>query len=320
MTARANSFDLLRLLAAVAVIWHHSWVFAGQAPPRLFSMDFGALGVGVFFVISGYLVTGSFQRSAGLGQYLVKRLLRILPGLVVSLAVTALLIGAWATHLPAEDYLQAPDTWLYIVRNGLLYPVTYGLPGVFEANPTPQVNPSLWTLRFEFTLYLLVAALGVAGLLRAKVATALALVAAAVTAILTLVRPDLSGAGWGRVALVGAQFGFLFLAGAVLRLRGRPPPAWSLALAVLLVTPLWALGLPALVVRLGEMKAPRLPADLSYGLYIYACPVQQALVMVGITSFWAGFAAVLPFAAASWFLVERPALGLKPGSAPRRRG
>jgi peptidoglycan/LPS O-acetylase OafA/YrhL len=310
-----NSFDLLRLMAAIAVIFHHGRPFAGQDPIRIFSFDFGALGVGVFFVISGYLVTASHQRSQGAWDYLKKRLLRIEPGLIVSVAVTALVLGAAVTTLPLSEYLSRPDVWLYVVRNALLYPVTYELPGVFETNPISAVNPSLWTLRFEFTCYLALAALGAVGLLSKGPVALLATAAALVTLWLGVLRPDLATEGPWRVALIGAQFSFLFAAGAYVQLLGRPLPLWTLASVGLLATPMWVLGLPALVIVLGELRSARLPADVSYGLYIYACPVQQILVMSGALSFWAALGLTLPLAVASWFLVERPALKLKRASA-----
>ena len=309
-----NSFDLLRLLAAVAVIFHHVRPFSGEPAIRIFSLDFGALGVGVFFVISGYLVTGSFQRSDGLWDYVKKRLLRIEPALFVSLVVTALGLGAAVTTLPLGEYFSRPEVWLYVLKNALLYPVTYDLPGVFETNPLSEVNPSLWTLRFEFTCYLALAALGAAGLLRKGVLAALAVAMALLAFCLSVLRPDLAAAGAPRMALIGAQFGFLFVAGALVKLLGRPLPLWTLASVGFLATPMWILGLPALVILLGEVKSVRLPADVSYGLYIYACPLQQILVMSGALSFWASVAVTLPLAVASWFLVERPALRLKRAS------
>lgn len=311
-----NSFDLLRLLAAVAVIVHHTRPLRGEPALRFFHLDFGALGVGVFFVISGYLVTASLLRSASLSDYLKKRLLRIEPALVVSLALTALVLGAAETTLPLGDYLRRPQVYLFVLRNALLYPVTYRLPGVFEHNPIADVNPSLWTLRLEFTCYLGLAALGGLGLARKWVLAALAGVAAATVAALVLVWPQAAGPWWGHVLLVGSQFGFLFLAGAFLQLAGRPP-LWTLASLAFLATPMWILGLPAPVIILGELRSRRLPADVSYGLYIYAAPVQQALAAAGALTFVASLALTLPLAAASWFLVERPALRFKPRPAAR---
>jgi peptidoglycan/LPS O-acetylase OafA/YrhL len=309
-----NSFDLLRLLSAIAVIFHHDAPLAGEPIRRFFSTDFGELGVGVFFVISGYLVTASWRRAPALWPFLKKRLLRIEPALVVSLAVTALVLGAAVTSLPLADYFRTPQVWLYVFRNALLYPVTYELPGVFTHNPLPQtVNGSLWTLRLEFTCYLGVAALGLAGRLTPRVVAGLALAAGAAFVVLHIARPDLRPSGLLRLADIAALNGFLFLAGAWLNLRDRPVPVWAAGLlAPLLLTPAWIFGLPALVVALGSLRSIRLPADISYGLYIYAFPLQQILAAHGRLSLAAAVAATVPFALASWFLVEKPALRLKP--------
>jgi peptidoglycan/LPS O-acetylase OafA/YrhL len=310
-----NSFDLLRLLAALAVIFHHVAPLRGQPVHRFFATDFGALGVGVFFVISGYLVCASWQRQPQLWPFLKKRLLRIEPGLIVSLAVTALALGAFATTLPLAEYLSSGQVWLYVARNALLYPVTYALPGVFTDHPLPAVvNGSLWTLRLEFSCYLAVAALGLAGALTPRVTALLALLAGVIFLALHVIRPELGAQGLLRVVDIGAQNSFLFLAGATLSLWPRPVPVWaSLALALLLVTPAWIFGLPALVIMLGNLKTVRLPADASYGLYIYAFPLQQILAGAGHLSFLTALAVTLPFALASWFLVEKPALRFKPG-------
>jgi peptidoglycan/LPS O-acetylase OafA/YrhL len=313
-----NSFDLLRLLAATAVIFHHDWPLAGLPVRRLFSTDFGELGVGVFFVISGYLVTASWRRGPRLGDFLKKRLLRIEPALIVSLAVTALALGAYATTLPLADYFRSPEVWLYVLRNTLLYPVTYNLPGVFTHNPLPDsVNGSLWTLRLEFSFYLVVAALGLARLLTPRVVGALTVAAGAAFLLLHVARPDLGAGGPLRLADISALNGFLFLAGAFLNLRDRPVPVWAAVLLTpLLLTPVWIFGLPALVVAVGSLRSVRLPGDISYGLYIYAFPLQQILAAHGKLSFAAAVAATAPFAIASWFLVEKPALRLKPRAQP----
>lgn len=310
-----NSFDWLRLLAAAMVIHHHVYPLSGRAPPAFFATDYGALGVGIFFVISGYLISGSLARSASLSDYVKKRLLRIGPGLIVSLLVTALVLGATVTTLPLAAYLSSPQVWLYIVKNALLYPVDYALPGVFASNPFPAVvNGSLWTLRLEFSCYLALAGLAAIKLLRPRVVTVLLLAAATALVALRLVWPP--EAGWLRLADVAVLNGFLFLGGVWLHLHGKAPPWWALAGSLLLLaTPMWALGLPAVVLGLGRLAAPKLPADLSYGLYIYAFPLQQVLAANGMLTLWTSMAATLPFAAASWFLVEKPALRFKPKNA-----
>ena len=218
-----NSFDWLRLLAAAMVIHHHVYPLSGRAAPMFFATDYGALGVGIFFVISGYLVSGSLARSATLGDYLKKRLLRIEPGLMVALLVTALILGATVTTLPLGDYLTAPQVWLYVARNALLYPVDYALPGVFAANPFPAVvNGSLWTLRLEFSCYLLLALLALAKVFNAHALAILAAVSAALFIGLHLAWPRDDGPL--RIVHLGAMYFYLFAAGAWFRLSGKAPP------------------------------------------------------------------------------------------------
>jgi peptidoglycan/LPS O-acetylase OafA/YrhL len=308
-----GGFDYLRLIAAILVIAHHARVLNGQ-PPLVFGsgLDLGALGVGVFFVISGFLVAGSWAREPRIPVFLAKRALRIFPGLLVALLLTAFVLGPLVTTLGVGDYLRAPATWLYVLKNLSLYGVTYALPGVFPAAPVAGiVNGSLWTLRLEFTAYL-----GLALLAPLRRALPLALESlAALTAItaITLHATGLDGRGdLSRIAYLAALNGFLFLAGASLQAKGTRPRAWAAVAALaFLATPAWFLALPLAVVRLGELKLPKLPADLSYGLYIYSFPLQQWLATQHQLSLATSLAATLPFAALSWFLVEKPALRLK---------
>lgn len=308
-----GGFDYLRLMAAVLVIVHHARVLNGQPPLMLGpGLDPGALGVGIFFVISGALVAGSLERSATIASFLAKRALRIFPGLLVALVLTALVLGPLVTTLGAGDYLSAPATWLYVLKNLSLYGVTYALPGVFLAVPMAGiVNGSLWTLRLEFTAYLGLAVLGATRWANARVLTALALGAAAAAAGLHLGGLDARGELF-RIAYIGALYGFLFLAGAALQVGRVRPKLWmSVASLVFLATPFWFLGLPLVVLRLGEIDLPRPPADLSYGLYIYSFPLQQLLAQTHHLTVATSLAAALPCAVLSWFLVEKPALRLK---------
>lgn len=312
-----NGFDLLRLAAALLVIVHHSYLLNGDGSPPLGFIDMGALAVGTFFVISGYLVTGSFLRSSGVLAYMAKRCLRIFPGLLVALLLTAFVLGPAVSDLEVGRYFASPQPALYVLHNLLLYPVDYLLPGVFDRNPYPQaVNGSLWTLRLEFTAYLGVAALGATKLLRLPVVLGLVALAGAGYVVAATLPGFGSEDELFRQPGLATQNGFLFLAGAALCLWGRRPPLWALALSVLLLaTPVWGLGLPVVVLALGDMRVPHLPADLSYGLYIYAFPIQQWLASIGALHLVTALAMTLPFAALSWWLVEKPALRFKPGRA-----
>lgn len=298
------NFDLMRLIAALLVVVSHTFPLAGQAPFRILGVeDLGALGVSIFFVISGYLVTGSYLRDPK--TYLVKRLLRIEPGLIASLVVTVLLLG-FVTTAPAAEYW--PKAGLYVLRNALLYPATYELPGVFQDVPVAGVvNGVLWTLRLEFTFYLVLM------LIRARLALVLALLAGciAVWAVLTFTRPDWAQDQPTRIAFLAARNGLLFFAGAALQLGRWKVPLWLGGLSAAAFPLLGPLALPTAV--LGLARPGKLSLDLSYGIYIYAFPVQQVLASWGQLNVLTAILAVLPFALLSWVLVERPALKLKPG-------
>ena len=335
---RRNNFDALRMAAALMVLFSHSYVLSGREAAEFLARHtgldgFGGLGVSIFFVISGFLVTASFDRSGNAPAYFAFRLLRILPALAVATTLTALALGPAVTSLPTAAYLSDPAVWLYVLRNVLLYPVTYLLPGVFADNPYPHaVNGSLWTLRLEFTCYLLIPLLDWRRLLRPGVVAALSVLLAGAYLAMTWIGPERAPP----MALLGARFGFLFLAGAALYyrreaawLRRWPVPALAAAAflvsapfepAAMLVTPL---ALPILVIAFALRPLPGVSSlsrygDFSYGVYIYAFPVQQLWMQLlgperlGVWAFTGlTLLCVLPLAAASWVLVEKPALDLK---------
>ena len=338
---RANSFDLLRLLAAVSVLVGHACVLTGRplADPlaRWTALgSLGSLGVSVFFAVSGFLVTASFRNRRTVRAFAVSRALRILPGLGAAVTVTAVAGAAFST-LAAADYFRAPLTWLYPVRNILVFPVTYALPGVFERNPFPgAVNGNLWTLRLEVGFYAGVAVLGWRGWLTPRVLGVLALAMLA----------GMAGAtAWAHAplqVLLFARSGLLFFAGAfacVLREEpgwwaGAGPrraalaclaaivlasqvPGWGdVALAALLPVPVLVFGSTALP---GAAVLTSRVGDLSYGVYLWSFPVQQALwalqprrALTPVEMTLESLAVVTPLAWLSWRLVERPALALKP--------
>jgi peptidoglycan/LPS O-acetylase OafA/YrhL len=78
---RANNFDALRVIAALMVIYGHGCVLSGGRGPGLWGEPFARAGLDIFFSISGYLVTGSWERTPRIGPFLAKRGRRIFPGL-----------------------------------------------------------------------------------------------------------------------------------------------------------------------------------------------------------------------------------------------
>jgi peptidoglycan/LPS O-acetylase OafA/YrhL len=337
---RSDNFDLLRAVGALLALFSHSFALTGRPePPVPGTVTYGGLGVAIFFCISGYLIAQSWHRDPRLFAFLTKRALRILPALVVVVLLCAFVIGPMVTALPVTDYIRSPATWHYL-HNIRLYMI-YQLPGVFENLPVPNaVNGSLWTLPIEFCMYLIVAVLGVAlgGRPSAYAATFLVLVALALFWIPGQPAPiPYFGMDVRYLAILGTYY----FAGACLFAFGLDRRLSAPALAVMatsLLTAYWIpqvftailwLALPAFVITLGRAPS-RLGGwisrhgDLSYGLYVYAFPVQQTLLYYWPSPPLAPYIVAvvvitLAFAYLSWHLIEKPALSLKPRVTGRRR-
>jgi peptidoglycan/LPS O-acetylase OafA/YrhL len=336
-----NNFDALRLIAAALVIFSHAFLIAegnDNHEPMVMLSDrqcaLGHVGVFIFFVISGFLVTQSFEATRGALRFAAKRALRIFPGLAASLLVCAFLLGPLVSSLPPSDYLRQPGVYDFVARNFLLDVSVNGLPGVlFADNPVGAiVNGSLWTLAYEVEMYLMVLVLGSLGLLLPPVS--LGLLALGVASIGWPALGNLTG-GWGW--LLGC-----FAAGMCLH-HFRHRRIFDARLALLAAAGLIA-AVPVgqfillfpifggyLTIYLALNRSlPILPAarfgDLSYGLYIYGWPLEEAIMFAsgGRATWWQVWLLALAGAALlgwlSWHLVERPALRLKPaGASPARR-
>jgi peptidoglycan/LPS O-acetylase OafA/YrhL len=331
--SRENNFDVLRLAAALLVVYAHSFALARGQEPAFAGATLGGLGVPVFFAISGFLIARSWALDPRPLAFIVKRVLRLWPALLVVLLFSSLVLGAAVTHVPLADYFRSPRLSEYVVENARLH-TTFWLPGVFDHNPLPSaVNGSLWTLPAEVKAYAIVLALGLAGLLRRP----LALVAALELVIWLLVadgstRPQVLAHQLGSPAEM--QFIALFVGSALLfSLRNRIPLDWRLALAATVAAALasrlgiglrttaWALTVPYIVVFLAFctpawLRVAVRPGDLSYGIYIWAFPVQQTLMWINrdfspVELF--ALAAPLTWGVAfvSWRCIEAPALRLK---------
>jgi len=171
MSAKVNNFDIIRLLAAVVVIVNHGYGFAGLEDPLrsiTHQVTWGREGVYIFFLISGYLITKSWLRSPNLRVYFANRILRIFPGLIAVVTVSIFLIGPVFTQLSLHDYFLNPATYKYF-SNISLIKLCNSLPQTFLIKGHENVtNAPLWTLVFEFMMYIFVAIFGLLGLLNPK--------------------------------------------------------------------------------------------------------------------------------------------------------
>lgn len=335
---RDNNLNLIRMLAASAVLVSHAWPLTfgpGAREPlsRLTGHSLGTLSVYVFFLISGFLIAASFERRPHPREFLAARALRLMPGLVTSLLVVAFLLGPWVSTLGAGDYLAHPRTWRFLVANTALVQPQYTLPGVFESNPYPTVQGSIWTLIHEVLCYLALLGAGLAGLLRGRGVAVLVLLYGAAWAV-ALLWPEVLL--WKTQALLGLSLPFFvgsmgWLARERLTLRGLGMAvpvlalAWAAARGTQLAFPLlilllgaataWAAYVPGHGARSRWLHRYNRLGDYSYGTYIYAFPIQGLVVWA-----WAPATPALHIALAlpltlllaipSWHLVEHPALAL----------
>ena len=113
---RTNNFDALRLFGALAVIVGHGYHLTGRPDyvPFVLGYPIHTLGVVIFFAISGYLITASWQRNSRLVPYFLARGLRIFPGLFLVVLVSVLVLGPLVTTLATGDYAQASQTFDYL--------------------------------------------------------------------------------------------------------------------------------------------------------------------------------------------------------------
>ncbi|MBQ2953466.1 MAG: acyltransferase [Clostridia bacterium] len=162
-----NSFHLMRFVLAALVILCHSFTLLGRTTPLSALtgglMNEGTLAVDGFLTISGFLICQSAVRSRNALTFLGKRLARILPAFCCALAFSALLVGALVFPGDVVSYVRqgegGPLTWIVNWLTLNVMPEQWGVSGVFAGNPTTSLNVSLWTIKFEFALYLVMALL-----------------------------------------------------------------------------------------------------------------------------------------------------------------
>lgn len=346
---RDNNLNLLRIVAALAVLVGHSFALLSQPEPwgALTGMTPGSIAVDVFFIVSGMLVTASLLNKQSMIDYICARVLRIFPALICMLLLTVFLLGPYFSSLSLTGYLSAAETWKYLLKCARLLPdVAYILPGVFAHNPYPYaVNGSLWSMPYEIKMYLLLLALWCClALLKKRRIQILTYLIPAVTllaAMLMFMRHFYlyqdSEFLLHFYPFYDSQFArllFMFFSGASLivlkeKLVLTRRFFYSLLLLVLATAfiskpvffSVYNLTIAYLVACIaylpeGGVRRYNRVGDYSYGVYIYAFPVQQAIAALfpGI-AVWSmmmvsAFATLL-LAVCSWHMVEKPALTWK---------
>lgn len=356
---RRNNFDFLRFFFASLVIFSHSYVLlspAGNASEpgarlTLMRMDFGSLAVACFFAISGFLVTQSWQKTPKVSEYLRKRVLRIYPGWIAALLFGVFII---APLLRPHHSLELGIGTLNYLSQLVVFQIGAAPNGWDKSLPyVGCINSSTWTLPFEVFCYLFVILLGLLNLFRRRVLILLPTLALLIYCALPTHTQFFSSGPLGPSInwLQLPYFGNLrtlpiltvyFLSGMLYYLyKDRIPQSpWLLAVSLLLVgLSLFDLPLASVFfvvlptfgfyvlfylafLPLGSLHAFAKHGDLSYGVYLYAFPLQRLLIveqfrgyhLTPLVLFLAAWVLACGAAALSWRLVERPFLKLKPRS------
>ena len=343
-------FDFLRIFLAFSIVFCHALLLTGneelfRSSPLWFAEY--AL-VPMFFALSGFLIAGSAQRLS-LKNFLINRGLRIVPALGVDVVVCALIIGPIVTTAALSTYFSSPDFFRYFLN--IVGWIHYRLPGVFDANPSQNVNGALWTVPWEILCYVIMSAFMLTSIIKSWRKVAVCTILFVVTGVLVQYGNGLIPSR--RLARLlslffvsrGAQLILAFLLGILAyQLRDRLPHSKAIFSSCLLLcvgaiifmnsssifqVPNRIILVPALVyitvfIGLVPMWLPKFfhQGDYSYGVYLYHDPFLQILILLapalfltpitGALALYAvGICAALAVAMVSWHNIEKPILGMR---------
>lgn len=342
LDTRTNNITLMRLIAAWMVLYSHSWSLLGfkkisdfSMIDRIsysimpFSMKLSGVAVCCFFCLSGFLITKSFIRGKSPIHYAVSRFLRIYPALWANLLFCVFVIGLLVTPLDLYDKNHLSKMFIFLKDNSIMLNTNFRLIGnaeIFPGNPNPfGINGSLWTLPAEIRAYLLVFIFGILGVFSNKYIFALS-----ICCLLLLYF-------YGGSSIVMAKPGhtrlmLFFLIGVLFYIyKEKITINFITFFSLLLISCLSkdtifyeiiaSVCLCYFIIILAYHPKLQLPpidkyGDYSYGIYLYAFPVQQSIVyymrdihvaeLIIYTTFLSFFLSYL-----SWHLIEKRCLALK---------
>ena len=283
----ANNFTLLRLLLALMVVLGHFKLLSGTAYPS-FPFNLADAAVDCFFVVSGFLIAGSYERCHGLWSFYARRVFRLYPMYLCIVLIQAAIMMAL---LPVHPFSALGSTVRYLVSNALMANfLQYDIGGVLSGLSNPGINPSLWTLKIEIGFYLIVPLIYVATRRLGWWVLASIFAASVAYNVLALHLGDLRMAkqlpGQLQFFVVGVA---LYLYGQRLRVA-----AWVSAAITVAFLVAWTLIIPippgirpivvGAFVFSFALCTPviQLKSDLSYSVYLLHGPLLQTLILLGL--------------------------------------
>lgn len=338
--SRDNNFNLLRFIAASFVLYTHSFVLTTgkiEAEPLKLSLGitWGSIAVDVFFITSGFLIANSFFSRNNILAFTWARLLRIYPALIVATAFCTFVIGLAFTTSTKIDYLSNIETYRFFLKNSsLLLGVEYYLPNVFSSLPYKgAVNGSIWTLPYEIKMYILLAIIGtVLNFSQKKLNRQLLNISFLCIAIIAVIVNIINHFNTLLSINFMQLFSMFFVGAAIYTSQNNIYLSSRVFFFLLILLALslfhknvffvtYCIFIPYLVFYLAYVPAGKIRlfnkvGDYSYGIYIYAFPVQQSIIAlipdISISAMiLLSFVVTFILSFMSWHLIEKKALTMK---------
>lgn len=336
LTLHKNNFTFLRLLGAVLVIFTHTYDVTGNSvrePVGYLTngiIEVSGIGLCIFFFISGYFITQSAIITERTSLFVKKRILRIYPALIVLIMISVFIAGPLLTSLSIRQYFLNNTTWLYLfTATGLR--IRMNLPGVFtEFFFVKSFNALLWSIALEIQLYISVIFFLLTGILKNRRIFSIICLSIVISCFLILAFKSNLSFVWMRFLNLASLFylgSFIYTSAINKKLLIKillssillyflalkfAPTLFNSIFLLLLIT-----GISVHLTGFTKKINIALKADISYGLYILAFPIQQIVFKLSgfsssiIVNLLGTTILLVPIAFASWYLIEKPFIALK---------
>ncbi len=348
---RSNNLDFIRFALAVSVMFCHCFImFYGteESVEPLFvashgQTSIGTLAVNFFFIISGYLILQSWNKSDNIWDFLKKRIMRIYPAFIIASVLCVFLFAPLGT----VDWFMPFGYWSLFYSNinfgwllkDMALLQTPAVPWTLKYVPIPEtINASLWTIKYEFLCYLVIPLFAFIGMYSKKYIMPILLV---VVMVLFIVQDDwkVYYFNWEEFPVIGKpdfmpRFLTYFFSGMCFYTYKDSIPRSKILFIVSLIA--MSLGLFAFkglnyvqpifgayalfylaFTQTISFKNFSKAGDFSYGIYVYAWPVQQLVIVffekyLNVSLFFMlSMMFTLPLAWLSWHYIEKPFLNFK---------
>lgn len=341
-----NNFDLIRLFAAFQVAFHHSMEQLRIEYPHWLLPKLTILfpGVPIFFFISGFLISKSYENSANIISYAQNRILRIYPALIICVSIS--ILSVWLLGYFRNTNVSISDILIWF--SAQISIIQFYNPSFMRAYGVGTLNGSLWTITVELQFYILVPILYRMFRLGKSNEKNIALISLIAFFLMLNILFNVFEVKYGKMIvykLLGISFipyFYMFLTGIFAQknfdligkyLENRAVLIVILysSLALLIkranlfyigsqISPLTFMLLVPTIFSLAFSKrnlSYRLlkKNDVSYGIYIYHMPIVNAMIYLGISgtihSQVLTLSGAFLIAVVSWFFIEKPSLMLK---------